>query len=478
MLNRMLHACLLLILSLLMACSPVGPAYHAPVTSLPARFVAAEGQGIATTAAWWQLFGDAQLDVLIQRALHDSHELQLVQAKLQQARALQGIQQAAQAPGLNVGAKLVEDHISKNSEMLANIPSKNITTQFTNYQVGFDASWELDFFGRLQHLTDAAAARTAAQSLRVEDVRLVLAAEVARNYVEYRMWQQRAALATASLPYYQDAVRLAELLLKVGEGSAAEVQRAANALHNYQAVLPTYSLGMRQNLIALTLLTGQDLATLTTQLAANTPLLSVPEAPAAGLPSDLLKRRADVWAAEQEIKAANADIGAALAEMYPRFSLLGNVGWLSISAGSLLHGASQAWSIGPSVSVPLFNRGRLQGQVNLTTAALTAAKATYAKVVLSAVADVETALSRMASSEQRRQQLLAANTAQRQLVDLIELQKHQGEMTQMAVLEARRTLANQEDQYLQAQTQSLTAYIALHKALGGGFANTRSSQQP
>lgn len=455
-------------LSLLAACTVVGPDYKPPASHLPEHFLATGGtKGVQPQ--WWETLGDQQLNRLIQRALLDSQDIKLAEARLRQARAMQGIQDAAGGPVLSVGGKIVEDQISKNSEMLANIPSKNITTQFTNYQLGFDASWEIDFFGRLQRLSEAATARTAASQLRLQDINLIIAAEVARNYIEYRSWQQRLALAQDNLHNFQELLRLAKLLLKVGEGSALDVQRAEVNQTNYQASLNSLVLGMRQSLTALTVLTGQDLAQLVQQLHREMPLLPVPSAPATGLPADLLKRRPDVCAAESDLVAANADIGAAIGELYPRFSLLGNAGWMSIHAGSLLNSASQAWSIGPTVSVPIFNNGRLKGQVKANEAAFDAALASYRKTVLSAVTDAEVALTRMASNEARRKQLLEANDQQLQLVQLTELQMVKGEATKMAVLDARRNLVNQQDQALQAHAQSLISLVGLFKALGGGF---------
>jgi len=463
--NKSLSCLLLISLS---ACTVMGPDYKPPETHSASKFLATGGAVVAPSY-WWQAFGDTQLNSLIQRALLGSQDLKLAEARLHQARAVQSIQAAALAPTLSLGGKVLEDQWSKNSEMLANIPSRNIRTQFTNYQTAFDASWEIDFFGRLHRLSEAAAARTEESKLHRQDVALIVAAEVARNYLEYRLSQQRLALAQDNLRNYQELLRLAKLVLTVGEGTEMDVQRAAANLNNYQASLTTLTLAMRQSLTVLQVLTGVDLAQLTKELQNKTPPLALPNPPAAGLPSDLLKRRPDVRAAEQELIATNAEIGAAIAERYPRFSLLGNAGWMSIHSGSLFNAASQAWSIGPTVTIPLFNNGRLKSQIKANRAAFEAALANYRKSLLSAVADVEVALTRVASSEEKRQQLLTVDQQQQRLLELAEQQMQNGELTQMAVLDARRNLVNQQDLSLQAHTQTLTALVALYKSLSGGF---------
>jgi outer membrane protein TolC len=174
-------------------------------------------------------------------------------------------------------------------------------------------------------------------------------------------------------------------------------------------------------------------------------------------------------AAERDLSAANADVGAALADQYPRFTLVGTGGWTSIQSGNLLTNASRMWSIGPQVHLPLLQNGRLRSQVKASEAAYEASSASYRKAVLSAVADVEVALTRLARSEERRQQLQAAASHQQKLVALTELQLKAGEVSKIALLESQRSLIGQEDQALQAHSQSLSALVSLCKALGGGW---------
>jgi NodT family efflux transporter outer membrane factor (OMF) lipoprotein len=455
---------------LLLACRPVGPTYVRPAQSQADTYMTSGGTA-TLTSRWWESFGDAQLNDLIQQALAQSPDLRVAEARLRQARAVQGIQDAAGGPQLGVGGLVSRDRLSANSEMLANLPFKNIQTEFTNHQIAFDASWEIDVFGRDRRLSEAAQARTEASAERLRDAGLVLSAEVARNYIDYRTWQQRLTLAQENLKNHEALVRLTTLQASTGEVTSLEVRRTETSRRIQEASLADLRLGMRQSLAALSTLTALPMASLEARLGDTAQPLGIPEAPAPGLPSDLLRRRPDVRVAEREMAAACADVGVATADRYPRFSLVGMGGWASVQSGTLLESASRMWSVGPQVHLPIFNRGLLKSQVKVNEAAFEAASASYRKAVLTAVADVEVALTRMARSEDRRRQLVDAEAQQRRLASLTELQWKAGEVSKVTLLEARRNLIGQEDQTLQARAQSLTALVSLCKALGGGWAD-------
>ncbi len=453
---------------LLLACRPVGPTYVTPAASLPDTYTTSAGAA-RLTSRWWEPLGDAQLNGLIQRALTQSPDLRIAEARLRQARAQQGIQEAAQGPELGVGGQVSRDRLSPNSGLLANLPIKGINPEFTTHQIAFDASWELDLFGHNRRLSEAAQARTEASAERLRDAGLVLSAEVARNYIEYRTWQQRLILGLDNLKNHEELVRLTTLQARAGEVTSLEVQRTETSRRVQEASLADLRLGLRQSLAALSILTDLPMASLEAQLGDAAQSLAVPEAPAPGLPSELLKRRPDVRIAERELAAASADIGAAVADRYPRFSLVGTGGWSSVQSGTLLENASRMWSVGPQFHLPIFTSGRLKRQVEANQAVFEATSATYRKTVLTAVADVEVALTRLARSEDRRRQLLDAETQQRRLVSMTELQWKAGEVSKIALLEARRNLIGQEDQTLQARAQSQSALVSLCKALGGGW---------
>jgi NodT family efflux transporter outer membrane factor (OMF) lipoprotein len=475
--SRRLLLPLLPLLLLAPACRPVGPTYTAPRAALPERYAAdrdapAAPRGRAANpaeASWWEAWGDPPLDALVRRALQASPDLRAAEARLRQARAAQGVQDAASGPNLGLGAKVTRDRLSRNGEMLANNPSPKVETDFTNHQVGFDASWEVDLFGRQRRLSEAASARTQASAARLQDLRLVLAAEVARNYVDYRAGQARLLLAQGQLADHDETLRLLRLAVQTGDQARQELGKAEAARSRQAAALAALQTGLRQSLAALTVLADLSLEDLEARLGPARPLAEPPSAPGAGLPSELLRQRPDLRAAERELAAATADLGVAIADRLPRFSLLGNGGWSSVSSGSLLSTASTFWNAGPQLSLPLFSRGRLKQQVKASEAARDAAEAAYRKAVLAAVADAEVALVRLGRCEESRRGMEEAEAACRQVLALTEAQVQAGELSRFPLLEARRALQAQQDQAVQARAGSLVALASLHKALGGSW---------
>ncbi|MBV8124006.1 MAG: TolC family protein, partial [Paucibacter sp.] len=193
----------------------------------------------------------------------------------------------------------------------------------------------------------------------------------------------------------------------------------------------------------------------------------VPAPPAAGLPAELLRRRPDIRASERDLAAASADVGVAVAAQYPRLSLSGDAGWNAIQSHALFDDRSEFWSLGPKLSLPLFNSGRLGAQVQSNEAALQLAKARYRKTLAGALADVEVALTRMSRDEAHRQQVQQLQAQQADALRLTRAQFAAGEVARVSLIDAERGLNTAQDQSLQAQGQSLSAWLALYKALGG-----------
>lgn len=458
----------LLPLSLLVlaACRPVGPDYVPPKPPLPARYAAPTGEA-RVAAAWWKTLGDPVLDGLVEEALRAGPDLRIAEARWRQARALQGVSEAQGGPAASLDGRASRDRMSRNGEMLANLPLPDPKLDFDNYQAAFDASWEVDFWGRTRRLAEAGRARAEAAAERCADARTLLAAEVARNYLDLRTWQERLRLAEASLADLAELQRLTERARDAGERSEADLEQARAARASFQGAVEGQRVALRQSLAALAVLTGQDTGALAARVGDGAALGPVPPVPEGGFPSDLLRNRPDLRAAERDLAAASADVGAAVAELYPRFSLVGTGGWNSIHSGTLLQNASRTWSLGPQFSLPLFNHGLLKGQERASRAALDAALATYHKAVLQALADTDVAFTRMARSEEARRQAEDARDRQARILALTERQLQAGEVSRMALLEARRNLLGQQDQAVQARGQSLTSLVTVYKALGG-----------
>ena len=453
-------------------CKSVGPDYVAPVSPLPTSFSTSLPPSLAGEAqikAWWKNLGDAELNALIADAVAKNPDVMMADARLRQSRALQAVQDGASAPTLEALGRVTKDTLSQNGEQFANVPLKHPLVEFTNRQIGFDASWEIDLWGHQQRVSESANARAQASAQRLQDVQLVLVAEVARNYIELRAVQQRWQVAKENAENYNEALRLTRLSHQHGEASQLDVERVETQRDNYLASLPNFQQMQQQSLVALSNLTTLSLPELEQRLGTQRVLLAVPQAPAIGIPADVLAHRPDVRAAERDLAAASADVGVAVSELYPRFSLVGNAGWSSVQSDNLLQTASRNWSIGPQFTLPIFNGQRLQNQVKANQAAFDVASANYKKVVLNAVNDVELALNRIGRNEESRQQLLASLRLQQQSLKRLQRQLAAGEVSQFALIDNRKLIAAQQDQILQVQTQSLTGLIALYKALGGGW---------
>ncbi|HLO67046.1 MAG TPA: TolC family protein, partial [Holophaga sp.] len=263
----------------LLACRPVGTDYRRPATPLPGRLAPTE----VTGADPWAGLHDPVLDALVRQALASGPDVAAAQARLRQARGLQGVQDAQGGPNLAFGAKAARDHLSRNGEMFANVPLPDPKVDFDNFQAGFDASWEVDLFGRTRRLAEGAAARTRGASARVEDARLVVAAEVARNVVEARAWQARIALAGESRAALDELLRLARLSRDAGETSDVELRATEASREAWLSTLPALEAGLRQNLGALSVLTGLGVEEVARRLEPARELGPVPPPPAAGL---------------------------------------------------------------------------------------------------------------------------------------------------------------------------------------------------
>lgn len=457
------------LLALALTACAVGPDYHAPSNTLPAHYQnqppAALNQ--VQLQRWWTVFDDAALSQLVEQALQSSPDLAQAEARVRQARASLGQVDSALWPQLNASARTGRDQFSRNSENLANIPLANPKTGFNDYRLGLDASWEIDLFGHTARSREAAAARLDSVQQQQADVALRVAAEVARNVIDYRGWLARQRNLETQLAAARENLRLTGLLRQTGEISDSELNQAASNVASLQAALPALRTAQGAALAALSVLLDQTQAQLAATLAVDRPIPATLAQPPVGLPADLLRRRADIRQAERELAAASADIGVAVAEQYPRLVLVGNGGWDSIHEGSLTAAASRFWNVGPQLSLPLFTGGRLKMQVSAREAARDAALATYRQKVLAALADTETALLRY-QQEQQRQQALQAN------VELAELQLglarqrfRVGEAAQIDVLLQQQQAAQQREAWLASRQAQAENLVALFKTLGG-----------
>lgn len=452
----------------LSACA-VGPDYQPPASSLPAQFhfqpAAAASQPVLQQ--WWTVFDDAALSQLVEQALQANLELAQAEARVRQARASLGQVDSALWPQLSAGARSGRDQFSRNSENFANIPLANPKTGFNDYRLGLDASWEIDLFGHTARSREAASARLDSLQQQQADIALRVAAEVARNVIDYRGWVARQRNVQTQLAAAQETLRLTRLLRHSGEVSDSELNQAAASVASLQATLPPLQTAQGVALSALSVLLDQPLAAVEARLAGELPIPAVLAQPPIGLPGDLLRRRPDIRQAERELAAATADIGVAVAEQYPRLVLVGSGGWDSIHEGKLTAAASRFWNVGPQLSLPLLNGGRLKNQVSSREAARDAAVAAYRQKVLGALADTETALLRYQQEGQRQQALHSSLQLAGRQLDIARQRLQVGEAAQTEVLGQSQQLALVKEQWLASQQAQAENLVALFKALGG-----------
>lgn len=464
----------------------VGPDYKQPETKVPEHFSSVPATQSIDVARWWTSFNDPVLDALIDRAVVSNLNLKLAAARVREARAQRGVVGADLWPDINVGASYNRSRSSENAfDFKRGNGSSAGSPEFRNfalpgeehdlYQAGFDANWEIDVFGHVRRSIEATNADIEAVEEGRRDALITLLAEVARNYVELRGFQRRLEIARDNLTVQQDTLDLTRARFQGQLISELDVSRAEAQVATTAAQIP--SLEAQRNAAAhrLGVLLGEPPGALLDELLAPA-TFSIPSGPAqvpAGLPSDLLRRRPDVRRAERELAAATARIGVATAELFPRFSLTGSLGLQSEEFRDLADSGSRYFSIGPSVSWPIFDAGRIRSNIQVQNARQEQAMAQYEQSVLSAMEDVENALVNYSKEQERRQSLARAVEANRKAVDMSRMLYDRGLTNFLDVLDAQRALFISEDALVQSNRTISTNLIALYKALGGGWEDSQ-----
>jgi multidrug efflux system outer membrane protein len=471
--------------ALLAGCT-VGPNYHPPTEAVPGRFAEAEtGLALSDTevASWWRAFGDPQLNTLVNRALAQNLDVETAAARIREARASEIVAGASALPQVDAQGSVTRQRISENA-----IPIPPGTgggsgggsfglpgSEFTTWRAGFDASWEIDLFGRTRREVEAARARTGAAVWNRRDVQVSAVAEVAHAYLALRTLQAQVANAETELARQQRFEQLVAARAHGGlvTGQDLEQQRSERAAA--AAAIPALQAQAQAQIHALGVLTGEQPEALISDLAQPAPLANSPTIPA-GLPSDLLRRRPDIRAAERELAASSADIGVAVADLYPRLSLTSAPALISTALSSLLTWGSRSYSLGAALDWPLLNGGRTRGNIAVANARQSQALIAYRKAVLTALQDVEDALSR---SDGDRRQLMSLNEAlgtATRAEDIARTRYRGGLVIYSDVLVAQARRLSLEEQLIETRGALARDTVALFKALGGGWPELGSAQ--
>ena len=328
-------------LALLAGCA-VGPDYQPPKTSASAQWtsplVGGETNGPADLAAWWKNFNDTNLDSLMTMAVQSNLTLRVAEAHVREARAERDVVAGSLWPSVGSSVRYSRNRFGQNS--FPPLPS-GVPLDYNLYNAGFDAAWELDIFGGTRRAVEAANAEIGAAEYRQRDVLVSLLAEVARNYIGARGYQQRLAITRHNIQVQQEILDLTSNRFQNGLSSDLDVQQATALLTATEAQVPSLETGFDQSVHHLAVLLGQPPGALLDEMSAEKPIPLTPPAVPVGLPSDLLQRRPDVQRAERELAAATARIGVAKADLFPKFSLTGFAALESVSADNWFDYASR-----------------------------------------------------------------------------------------------------------------------------------------
>jgi multidrug efflux system outer membrane protein len=460
-----------LCLSILSGCM-VGPNYQPPQADVPAHWAGPEPA--ATTALpgvdlaqWWTVFDDTILASLEERAVRSNLDLMQAEARIRQARAARGIAASGLGPTLDATSSFQRSRSPGRSSNGQDGSNRGLVGN--NYDAGFDAGWELDVFGGIRRNVEAADADLLASEESRRDVLVTLTAEVARNYIELRAFQERIDIARQNLALQQHTARLTRQRFEGGFVAGLDVANANAQVATTASQIPLLEAAARQSIYALSILLGQPPAALVPELAPASAIPAAPPAAPAGVPSDLLRRRPDIRRAEAEIHAATARIGVATADLFPRFTITGSAGFASGDFSSWLTWAQRFWSIGPSANWRLFDTGRTQSNIAQQEALQEQTLITYRQTVLTALQEVENALIASAKEQERRLSLISAVAANRKAVSLARTLYTEGQTDFLSVLDAQRSLFLTEETLVLSTSAVSTDLVALYKAIGGGW---------
>jgi NodT family efflux transporter outer membrane factor (OMF) lipoprotein len=425
---------------------------------------------------WWASFNDAELANLVQRAAANNLDLKLAGARIEEARAARGIEKSALYPSIGAGVSVTRQRQRVPTVTGSGTPGFR-ALELNDFRVGFDSAWELDVFGRIRNEVKAATSDLHAAEEDRRDVLVTLLGDLATTYADLRGFQLRLQIAERNVQSQRDTVSLTQARAKAGLATDLDVERAIAQEETTNAVVPSLQAAIASSIHRLSVLLGEEPGALQKELEVSAPVPPVPPEVPVGLPSDLLKRRADVRRAEVEITAAAARVKGAKAEYFPRFTLLGSAGRQATQLHDLSLSLGNFFSIGPAVTLPIFTGGRIRSNVELQRSRLTQAQLAYRSAVLTALEETENALSRYSFEQERRNRLQEAVTRSQTAVQLSRERYRSGLADFLTVLDAERQLYSSEDLLAQSQISVTTNLIALYKALGGGWEVELPNQQ-
>ena len=453
---------------ILAACT-VGPEYRVPEINTGKGWSQPAVPEVADPelATWWHSLGDPILDRLIEMALAQNLDIRQAQSRIAEERALRDAEIGARAPTLGADASVNRRRQSKNGPLpIGSIPG--LSRDQTIHDVGFDATWEIDLFGRTRRRVESAEAQLQATEAAASDIQISIVAEVARTYLTLRGTQRELVARSASVETLRRITDTVRRRAVEGDLAPSDVERAQAQFDTAAAVLPGIRARIRAAALGIGVLLGQlpeSQLALADCESAEIMLRTIP----VGERADVLRRRPDVRSAERRLAATTANIGVATAEWFPRLAISANGGFQALAIDDLFKSTSQTWSIIPLISWRIFDGGRVKAQIRASEERQKAAAHAYEKTVLSALTDAERSLSNYRLSlESVHVQRTAIESARRSYGHAKQRFKL-GDIALADLLEVVRSLHEAEDLYAKTHTNAATDLVALYKALGGGW---------
>lgn len=452
------------LLALALAACAVGPDYQTPNTE-PAQL----GNQLQVKAfdrsrfesVWWQQFDDSTLNQLVQASLQGNRDLRVAFARLKAARS---IREDVDNDNLPVVSSRASSDLGKGQ--IPGQTERRVNSE--RYDLGLDMAWELDLFGRIQRQLEASEAQEAAAAADLQQLQVSMIAELVDAYGQLRGAQLREKIALANLKTQQDSRSITETLRDAGVGNELDVVRADARLAAVEATVPQLQAQQvrAQNRIATLL--GQRPDQLSVDLSPKQ-LPAIAKALPIGDPAELLRRRPDVRSAERQLAAATANVGVATADLFPRVSLSGFLGFTAARGSQIGSSAANAWGLGPSITWAAFDLGSVRARIRGAKADAEGALATYEQQVLLALEESSNAFSDYGKTQQRLQALMRQSDASRKAADLASIRYREGTVDYLVLLDAERERLSAEDAQAQGEVELYRGIVAIYKALGGGW---------
>ena len=416
-----------------------------------------------SNAPFWRQLGDSTLSTLITEALRTSTDVQVAEARLTSARAARRLSAFDLAPTVTASGSATRSRLA-----MAQMPGLTFQPPSSNlYDVGFDASWELDVFGRVRRSISAQSAFVESAEHGLDDAQVSLAAEVARTYFELRGAQRQLAVAQRNAEVQRKTVTLTEDRLAAGRGTAFDTERARSVLQLTLAAVPAIEAQISASRFRLAVLLGRPAEELPASLTTAADLPTLPDTVNVGSPQQLVRHRPDVLSAERQYAAQSLSVGVAQSAYLPRLTIGASAGYASTRFDSLTRSGTSRILVGPVLSWPLLDLGRVRQRVEIQQAGEEEARVQYSATVLRAVEETQTALVAYDRSHARVGILTEAVRASTRASDLAQQRFEAGLTDFLQVLDAQRTLLEAENQLAQAHTAAVTSLVAVYKATGG-----------